>query len=100
VPQVEHLAHPTRRCAQHIAELQAALPKTTDALARVTAKREKLRRAYELLQEQVELLRRRIYLAKCGPLVGSAHLDSGVDGDNHRAGRLLFERSMIPSCAF
>ena len=40
-----------------VAELEAAL-------ARVTAERDKLRRAYEQLQEQLELLRRRIYTAK------------------------------------
>jgi transposase len=40
---------------QRIAELEARL-------ARVTAERDKLRRAYELVKEQ--LLRRRIYVAK------------------------------------
>ena len=40
-----------------VAELEAAL-------AKVTAERDKLRRAYEQLQEQLELLRRRIYVAK------------------------------------
>jgi transposase len=34
------------------------------ALARVTAERDKLRRAYEQLQQQLELLRRRIFVAK------------------------------------
>lgn len=34
------------------------------ALARVTAERDKLRRAYEQLKEQLELLRRRIYVAR------------------------------------
>jgi transposase len=34
------------------------------ALAKVTAERDKLRRAYEQLKEQLELLRRRIYVAK------------------------------------
>jgi transposase len=42
---------------QRIAELEAKL-------ARVTAERDKLRRAYELAKEQLELLRRRIYVAK------------------------------------
>jgi transposase len=42
---------------QRIAELEAKL-------ALVTAERDKLRRAYELAKEQLELLRRRIYLAK------------------------------------
>jgi hypothetical protein len=40
-----------------IVELQAKL-------ARVTAERDKLRRAYELAKEQLELLRRRIFVAK------------------------------------
>ncbi len=35
-----------------------------DALAEVTAERDKLRRAYEQLKEQLELLRRRIFQAK------------------------------------
>jgi hypothetical protein len=42
---------------QRIAELEAKL-------ARVTAERDKLRRAYELAKEQLELLRRRIYVGK------------------------------------
>lgn len=42
---------------QRIAELEAKL-------ARVTAERDKLRRAYELAKEQLELLRRRLYVAK------------------------------------
>ena len=40
-----------------------ALSKTTCALAMVTAERDKLRRAYELLKGQLELLRRRIFVA-------------------------------------
>jgi transposase len=60
------------------AELQAALTRTTEtlsktsaelkttsaALAAVTAERDKLRHAYEQLKGQLELLRRRIFLAK------------------------------------
>jgi transposase len=42
---------------ERIAQLEARL-------AQVTAERDKLRRAYALLQEQLELLRRRIFLAK------------------------------------
>jgi transposase len=42
---------------QRIAELEAKL-------ALVTAERDKLRRAYELAKEQLELLRRRIYVGK------------------------------------
>src|SRR5580704_11880518 len=63
---------------RRIAELEAALTSTTDrlsstadtlsktsaALATVTAERDKLRRAYEQLKAQLELLRRRIFLAK------------------------------------
>jgi transposase len=63
---------------RRIAELEAALTsttsqlaattetlsKTTAALATVTGERNKLRRAYEQLKAQLELLRRRIFLAK------------------------------------
>ena len=56
---------------RRIAELEAALTSTTDrlsstsaTLATVTAERDKLRRAYEQLKAQLELLRRRIFLAK------------------------------------
>jgi transposase len=48
-------------------QLQDALARVAHleaALARVTAERDKLRCAYEQLKEQVELLRRRIYIAK------------------------------------
>jgi transposase len=47
-----------------VAHLEAALARTQTTLAQVTAERDKLRRAYEQLKEQVELLRRRIYIAK------------------------------------
>jgi transposase len=47
-----------------IAALEAALTTTCAALATVTAERDKLRRAYEMLKAQLELLRRRIFLAK------------------------------------
>jgi transposase len=47
-----------------IAQLEAALTSTTATLAAVTAERDKLRRAYEQLKTQLELLRRRIFLAK------------------------------------
>jgi transposase len=47
-----------------IAQLEATLATTCTTLAQVTAERDKLRRAYEQLQEQLELLRRRIYIAK------------------------------------
>ena len=40
------------------------LSKTASALATVTAERDKLRRAYELLKGQLELLRRRLFVAK------------------------------------
>ena len=43
---------------------QEALSKTSAALATVTAERDKLRHAYEQLKAQLELLRRRIFLAK------------------------------------
>ena len=47
-----------------VAHLEAALATTQTTLAKVTAERDKLRRAYEQLKEQLELLRRRIYVAK------------------------------------
>ena len=40
------------------------LSKTSDELVAVTAERDKLRRAYDLLKGQLELLRRRIFVAK------------------------------------
>lgn len=49
---------------RRVAELEATLTTTSAALATVTAERDKLRRAYELLKGQLELLRRRIFLAK------------------------------------
>jgi transposase len=49
---------------RRIAQLEAALTSTSAALATVTAERDKLRRAYEQLKAQLELLRRRIFLAK------------------------------------
>jgi transposase len=49
---------------RRVAELEAALSKTSAALASVTAERDKLRHAYEQLKGQLELLRRRIFLAK------------------------------------
>src|SRR5436190_9497798 len=56
---------------KRVAELEAtltstaaALTSTTAALASVTEERDKLRRAYEQLKGQLELLRRRIYVAK------------------------------------
>jgi len=48
----------------HVAQLEAALAITQTTLAQVTAERDKLRRAYEQLKEQLELLRRRIFAAK------------------------------------
>jgi transposase len=47
-----------------LAMTQTTLATTQTTLAQVTAERDKLRRAYEQLKEQVELLRRRIYVAK------------------------------------
>src|SRR5436190_10060157 len=49
---------------KRVAELEAALTSTTAALASVTDERDKLRRAYEQLKGHLELLRRRIYVAK------------------------------------
>lgn len=56
---------------RRIAELEAALTSTsnrlsitTETLATVTAERDKLRRAYEQVKSQLELLRRRIFIAK------------------------------------
>jgi transposase len=47
-----------------VADLEASLATTRTTLAQVTAERDKLRRAYEQLKEQLELLRRRIFVAK------------------------------------
>jgi transposase len=49
---------------RRVAELEAALSKTSAALETVTAERDKLRHAYGQLKGQLELLRRRIFLAK------------------------------------
>jgi len=53
-----------REAFERIAQLEATLATTRTALAQATAERDKLRRAYEQLQEQLELLRRRIFVAK------------------------------------
>ena len=53
-----------QQLALRIAHLEGVLASTQTTLARVTAERDKLRRAYEQLKEQMELLRRRIYIAK------------------------------------
>jgi transposase len=45
-------------------QLAARNAELESALAQVTAERDKLRRAYEQLKEQLELLRRRIFMAK------------------------------------
>ena len=47
-----------------VVHLEAALASTQSTLAQVTAERDKLRRAYEQLKEQLELLRRRIFVGK------------------------------------
>jgi transposase len=46
------------------AELESALATTKSTLQKVTEERDKLRRAYEQLKEHLELLRRRIFVAK------------------------------------
>ncbi len=45
-------------------QVDARVAQLEAALARVTAERDKLRRAYEQVKEQLELLRRRLYVAK------------------------------------
>jgi transposase len=54
---IESATTPRRDLEGRIAQLEATL-------AQVTAERDKLRRAYEQLKEQLELLRRRLYVAK------------------------------------
>jgi transposase len=49
---------------ERILSLEAALATTEANLVRVTDERDKLRRAYEQLKEHLELLRRRIFVAK------------------------------------
>jgi transposase len=63
---VSAVEHPVEQDtqAQEIARLRAALAASEAKLARVTEERDKLRRAYEQLLEQVQLLRRRIFQAK------------------------------------
>ena len=56
--------HELQDALRRVAELEAALSKTSAALITVTAERDKLRHAYEQLKGQLELLRRRIFLAK------------------------------------
>jgi transposase len=53
-----------RSTADRLSSTTETLSKTSAALATVTAERDKLRRAYEQLKAQLELLRRRIFLAK------------------------------------
>jgi transposase len=53
-----------REALARLAQAEAALASTQTSLAQVTAERDKLRRAYEQLKEQLELLRRRIFQAK------------------------------------
>jgi transposase len=53
-----------QQLAARIAQLEETLATTRTTLAEVTAERDKLRRAYEQLKEQLELLRRRIFVAK------------------------------------
>ena len=49
---------------RRVAQLEQSLAAARTTLARVTMERDKLRRAYEQLKEHLELLRRRIYVAK------------------------------------
>ncbi len=53
-----------QQLAARVAQLEVALATAHKTLSEVTAERDKLRRAYEQLKEQLELLRRRIYVAK------------------------------------
>jgi transposase len=53
-----------QQLAARVAQLEAALASTQTTLAEVISERDKLRRAYEQLKEQLELLRRRIFVAK------------------------------------
>lgn len=47
-----------------VAALEAALAATKTELSAVTAERNKLRRAYEMVKSELELLRRRLFVAK------------------------------------
>jgi transposase len=69
--ETESPREPEEALRHRIAQLEAALTSTTATLTSttamlvaVTAERDKLRRAYEQLKTQLELLRRRIFLAK------------------------------------
>ncbi len=71
VPETTQPSSEEEALRRRVAELEAALSsshdtlsKTQAELAQITAERDKLRRAYEQLKAQLELLRRRIFLAK------------------------------------
>ena len=49
---------------KRVTELESALTTAVATLAKVTAERDKLRRAYEQLKGHLDLLRRRIFLAQ------------------------------------
>jgi transposase len=53
-----------QQLVERVTHLEAALASAQTTLAQVTAERDKLRRAYAQLKEQLEILRRRIYIAK------------------------------------
>ena len=49
---------------RRVAELEAALAKTSAKLAQMTSERDRLRRAYDRVLEEMELMRRRLFVAK------------------------------------
>lgn len=55
---------PTDERDRRIAALETELATSKTKLAAVTSERDKLRRAYEQLKEELELVRRRLYVAK------------------------------------
>jgi chromosome segregation ATPase len=62
--QLEDALERVSRLEAALSQTQTTLARTQTTLTEVTAERDKLRRAYEKLKEQLELPRRRIYAAK------------------------------------
>ena len=70
---------------QRIAELEGIVAMTSTTLARVTDERDRLRRAYSLLREQYELLRRQIFFRGRAGLRRTPAAAAGAEGELHVA---------------
>jgi transposase len=62
--QLESMTEALVTTSETLSKTASTLSKTKSELVTVTAERDKLRRAYELLKGQLELVRRRIFVAK------------------------------------